>query len=467
MKFIVKVNRLLYRQMFLLGLVVFTYSSCDSFVEVDLPSSQLTGDAVFADAATATAALVDVYSKMRKTVLVTGSSTGISNLLGHYGDELTYFNSGTLPELDFNQNALLGTNPTVAATWNGTYNLIYAVNSVIKGVSSSATISAVNKEKLLGEAYFVRAYLHFYLVNLFGEVPYVVSADYQLNSIVFKRSVSDVYSLLTTDLQQAVSLLPEAYPTTERVRPNKSVAYALLARVKLYSGDWSQALLYSDWVISNTSLYSWVPNLNQVFLKGSTGTLWQLISPIVGANTLDAQTFIFSSGPPPNRALSETLIASFETGDLRRSSWVGTVTTATGSWYYPFKYKLNTTGTTSTEYSILFRLEEQYLIRAEANAQLENLEASKEDLNKIRSRAGLGNTSAETKEELITAVLKERRVEFFTELGHRWFDLKRNGLSNEVLSGVKPGWQSTDVLWPLPEAELLLNPNILPQNPGY
>jgi hypothetical protein len=462
-----KINRIIYKRNYLLWGLICLFGSCDSFVEVDLPASQLSGDAIFTDASTASAALVDVYSKMRKTVLVTGNSNGISNLLGHYGDELTYYSSGTLAELDFNRNGLLATNTTVKATWNDTYNLIYAVNAIIEGVSSSTSISAVNKEKLLGEAYFVRAYLHFYLVNLFGEIPYVLSTNYQFNTTISKKSITDVYASITTDLQQAVTLMPEAYPTAERVRPNRSVAYALMARAMLYSEHWSEAVLYSDKVIGITTLYTWVTNLNQVFLKNSTGTLWQLMPPVAGVNTLDAQTFIFSSGPPPNEALNSSLISSFEAGDLRRSSWVGTVTAGGLSWYYPFKYKLNNATATSAEYSILFRLEEQYLIRAEAYAQLGNLEKSKLDLNKVRNRAGLSNTAALTKEELLTAILKERRVELFTELGHRWFDLKRTGLSHAVLSLVKPGWQATDVLWPLPETELLLNPNILPQNPGY
>ncbi len=63
--------------------------------------------------------------------------------------------------------------------------------------------------------------------------------------------------------------------------------------------------------------------------------------------------------------------------------------------------------------------------------------------------------------------MQERRVEFFTEGGHRFFDLKRAQQLDNALSSLKPGWNSTDALLPLPESELLLNPNLLPQNPGY
>ena len=68
---------------------------------------------------------------------------------------------------------------------------------------------------------------------------------------------------------------------------------------------------------------------------------------------------------------------------------------------------------------------------------------------------------------MIDAIHQERRHEFFTELGHRWFDLKRSGTATSVLGVVKPGWDTKDLLLPLPESELLLNPNLMPQNLGY
>lgn len=448
-------------------LLGFTQNSCESFVEVDLPSTQLTGEAVFEDVATAEAALIHIYAKMRSDVLVTGTSSGLNALLGCYADELDYYSTGNLPAQEFYQNSLLPTNNTITTTWNATYNLIYAANAILEGVSASSGIGQPDKERLLGEAYFIRAYLHFYLINLYGEIPYVISTDYQINTIIYKMSVSDCYAILTADLQNAITLLPEAYVGTERVRPNRSTAYALLSRVKLYSEQWAEAIIYSDMVISNTGLYTWVDDLNAVFLNNSTGTIWQLMPQFGGNNTLEAQTFIFSSGPPPAFALRNDLVDAFETGDLRRDNWIGTVTDGIQNWYYPNKYKENGDTGSSVEYSILFRLEEQYLIRAEAKAQLGDLGGSKTDLNKIRNRAGLPNTTASTKAALLIALLEERRKEFFTELGHRWFDLKRTGNAAAVLSIKKPGWDSKDTLWPLPETELLLNENLLPQNPGY
>lgn len=444
----------------------FASQSCEEFVAVDLPSNQLTGPIVFEDEATADAALIHIYTKLRSEQLVTGTSNGLSCLLGNYADELDYYGIGGLPAFEFYQNNLLPSNSTVTLTWNATYNLIYATNSIIEGVSNSTGISLNSKERLLGEAYFIRAYLHFYLVNLYGEIPYVITTDYKVNSNIEKLAVMDVYAALTTDLQQAVTLLPESYFVPERIRPNRSVAYALLSRIKLYSENWSQAVLYADEVLNNTSLYTIETDLNSVFLKNCAGTLWQLLPQFSGSNTLEAQTFIFSSGPPPSFALTSSLLASFETGDLRRANWIGTVTDGANSWYYANKYKEQGNTGSSVEYSILFRIEELYLIRAEAKAQLGDLVGAQDDLNVIRNRAGLPNTTAVSQATLLNAILEERNREFFTELGHRWFDLKRTGFASSVLS-VKPGWDAKDLLWPLPASELLLNSNLLPQNPGY
>ena len=442
-------------------------NGCESFVEADLPSSQLTGETVFADAATADAALTSLYSKMRDNALTAGTPTGMSALLGSYADELEYYAGSNLPANEFYLNSLLPSNATVTSTWNGTYNLIYGANAIIGGVSASSGITETDKERLLGEAYFLRAYLHFYLVNLYGQVPYVVSTDYLSNSTIHKLPVAGVYDAITADLQQAVALLPEGYFGAERSRPNRSAAYSLLARAMLYTENWQGALQYSQAVTGNASLYAWVEDIDGVFLNTSTGTIWQLSAQFGGSNTLEAQTFIFTEGPPPAFSLRQDLVDSFEAGDLRRSHWIGTVSEGTESWYHANKYKENGTTGASAEYSILFRLEEQYLIKAEALARLNEIDSSKEALDKIRNRAGLGNTTANTQVELISAIQEERRKEFFTEQGHRWLDLKRTGTANAVLAVKKPGWDSKDALWPLPENELLLNGNLLPQNTGY
>lgn len=441
--------------------------ACENFVEIDVPDSQMTAKNVFEDKATAQAALANIYIKMQNSVLVTGNFNGISNLLGNYADELNYYGVDGQREEAFYKNVLLPSNSTISETWNNTYNLIYASNAIIEGVAESTGIPQKDKMGLIGEALFLRAYLHFYLVNLFGSIPYATTTDYRLNTTIEKKSTAEVYRLLIEDLENAKSALSDQYPTDERVRPNKGVAEALLARVNLYSENWDAAQAEANLIINNTTLYGWEEDLDKVFLKDSPGTLWQLMPQFAGNNTFEAQSFIFFTGPPPVSGLSNSLIESFESGDLRKEHWVGTVTDGLETWYFANKYKENNNTGTSREYSILFRLEEIYLIRAEARAHLDNISGAQTDLNKIRHRAGLSGTPADTQSELLAAILKEREVELFTELGHRWFDLKRFGVANEVLGAHKTAWNSTDILWPLPQSELLLNENLLPQNPGY
>jgi len=441
-------------------------SSCDRFVDVNLPNSQLTAADVFEDKATANAAMTDIYSKIRDAGLLSGSATGLSHLLGNYTDELDFYGTPQNSTVAFYNNSLVASDPAVKDLWTTTYNQIYSANAVLEGVSASASLAATDKQQLTGEALFVRALLHFYLANVYGNVPYITTTDYEQNRVAVRLPVASVYTQVKADLEQAIAFLPQDYLTSDRTRPNVYAAHALLARVNLYAGLWDEASNEASAVLNNTVLYANETNLDNVFLTDSTSTVWQLATGFVGGNTLEATTFNFTMGPPPLSALTTSFMASFEAGDQRKVHWTASVTDGTSTWYHPFKYKATVAGTTS-EYSIVFRLGELYLIRAEARAHSGDLIGAKDDLNVVRHLAGLGDTPALTQSELLDAVLQERRVELFTEFGHRFFDLKRFGVIQPVLSAVKPGWSVDDVLFPIPETELTLNPHLLPQNPGY
>lgn len=441
--------------------------SCDSFVDVDLPTSQLTGNTVFENKNTANAALVNVYAQIRDNGLITGKPTGISNLLGNYSDELTFYGTDSNAAKDFYNNTIIESNTTVAGWWNNTYKQIYAANAVIEGVSNNTKLIESDKNQLLGEALFIRALLHFYLTNIYGNIPYITTTSYQTNAVVSKKPVSEIYSEVINDLQKAISLLPSNYITSGRVRPNKSAAQALIARVYLYDSKWELAEQTASLVINTTNLYPWESNIDKVFLKESTSTIWQLMPSTAGKNTDEGNLFVFTSGPPPLVALKNELFTAFISDDLRKTHWIKAVTNGTSTWYHANKYKQKSPTGTSVEYSIVMRLEEQYFIRAEARVHLNELEEAKGDLNKIRNRAGLQNTTAATTENLLQAILNERKLELFTELGHRFFDLKRTANLDNVLSGTKPGWNTTDRLFPIPDSELKVNPNLLPQNDGY
>lgn len=234
----------------------------------------------------------------------------------------------------------------------------------------------------------------------------------------------------------------------------------------MYAGLWDEASNEVSAVLNNTGVYVYEEDLDKIFLKECTSTVWQLAPGFNSGNTLEAMTFNFISGPPPLSALTTDFMNAFTANDQRKVHWTQTVTDGTTTWYHPFKYKDSGTGT-STEYSIIIRLGELYLIRAEARAHSGDLIGAKEDLNVIRHTAGLADTAALTQAEILDAILQERRLELFTEFGHRFFDLKRFNSIQPVLSAVKPGWDAHDDLFPIPETELNLNPHLLPQNPGY
>lgn len=450
----------------LIALLLFgTVSSCTEFVDVPMPDSQLTAQGAFEESATAHATMTSIYAKMRDTGLLTGSSQGLSCLLGTYTDEMLYFGSLQGAPSAFYNNTLLASNTSAATLWNSSYNQIYAANAVLEGVSRSAGLSQADKDQLTGEALFVRAFLHFYLAQLYDGVPYIKTTDYIANAAAQRLSVAQVMAAAKADIEQAIGLLGEDYATPSRVRPNRYAAYAVLAKICLHNGEWDEAGDAASAVLNATQLYQ-EETIQDTFLSGSKATVWQFSPSSGDGNTQEGETFIFASGPPPGVSLRNELVSAFSDADLRKAHWIKAVTNGTDTWYHAYKYKQNASGS-STEHSIVLRLAELYLIRAESRARAGELIGAKEDLDRIRTTAGLPNTAAVGSEALLEAILKERQLELFTELGHRYFDLRRFGRINDVLSPIKPDWQATDAVFPIPETELDLNRNLAPQNQGY
>lgn len=450
---------------FLVIAALLSFGGCEKDLDPGIPDSQLTDVSVFADVATVNAAMAHIYATLWDKSPVIGNSNGLGALLGLYADELDYYRSGAETDAAFFNHTVIPPNSGVANLWNDSYAIIYASNAVIEGLEKSELQPEI-KAPFLGEALFVRAYMHFYLTHLFGNIPYVKTTDYTVNASVGRMTQEQIYAALEMDLIEAASLLPEVDDSGEKIRATKGAATALLARQYLYAGEWNKALLQSANVIENGN-YAWQPDLDMVFNKESSATILQLKPVFEGTPTKEAETFVFETGPPYIYALSDQFIMGFEEGDMRREIWTNEVTEGSQSWFHPYKYKQNTPSGSSTEYSILFRLAEQYLIHAEASIQLGNLEAAKNSIDKIRERAGLDATTATTPEELLDEVIMQRKYELFTEQGHRWFDLKRTDKAREVLQPIKEEWRDTDLLLPLPERELLLNPALKPQNPGY
>ncbi len=449
----------------LLGLLIVPFG-CEDYLEAEDPVGQLSTEAVYENENTATAAITSLYAILRDEVILTGNPTGIGGIMGLYSDELDYYGQPGESLENFYRHQTIASNPTISDTWNGAYNLIFMCNAAIEGLEGSQSLTNEVKEKLKGEALFIRGMIHFYLVNIFGDIPYIKTTDYLINSEAERMPSEIVYENIIEDLENSKNLLAPSYPTGKRIRANKWVGAALLAKVYLYNRQWEKAEHESNLLLNNSE-FVLEEDIQNEFLKESTSAILQLKPKNNGDNTLEGSTFIFSSGPPPLMALNISLIEDMEDSDLRKQNWIKSLTEGSDTWFFPFKYKQNLNTGTSVEYSIVLRISEQYLIRAEARLMQGNNLGAENDLNIIRQRAGLENTNAQNSQELFDAIIMERRFEFFSEYGNRWFDLRRLGIAEEILSPIKIGWKSTDILFPIPESELLLNPKLEPQNPGY
>lgn len=460
-------------------------SGCKKNIEVDPPYTSFYGENVFTTDGTAISAVTSMYANMGSANLGFTGIPSLSLFAGLSADELALSSSLASELLLYHfRNELLPTSNSAPIFWPYFFQTIYLANTGIEGISHSTTLSLTVKQQLLGELYFMRAFCYFYLVNLYGDVPLVLTINYKLTSLLPRSPTSEVWHQIVSDLLNAKELLNVAYvegdvvttkSTTERVRPNKWAATALLARAYLFTNDYVNAEAMASEVIEYTTLYGLSTNLGNVFLKtNNKEAIWQVQGVTTGWNTNDARVFILPATGPNSITypvyVSKKLQFSFESGDLRKVIWLDSVKIGSDTFYYAHKYKSAILNAPVTEYLTVLRLAEQYLIRAESRAQQDNFIGAQNDLNKIRNRAGLPNTTAETKEDLKTAILKERRSELFTEWGHRWLDLKRTGVVDAVIGAeatLKGGsWQSKDQFYPISTDELIANPN-LTQTPGY
>ena len=441
--------------------------SCRKLLQVPTPQDEISAGEVFSSDSNALSALSGMYIQIMNNPqsLLNG---GMSLYGGLSSDEL----NNTMPNAfidEFRLDSLTAANLLCSNLYTGAYNTIYTANSMLAALQGANGVSPNMGSELQGEAEFVRALVYFYLVNLYGGVPLVTTTDFTVSSVQPQASVDDVYKQIVTDLQDAEGRLSvryisdSAYPGA-RTRPNQAAATALLARVWLYEGQWGRAELAADTVIANPR-YQLVTDLNQVFLATSPEAIWQLQPVYNNLATAEGNLFIPRSGAKPGYTLTPELLASWEPGDLRRAAWTDSVVSP-AVYVYPYKYKEASNNPPNSEYEIVLRLAEMYLIRAEARAEQGNTAGAAADLNIVRQRAGLPPTTATDPAVLLAAILHERQIEFFAEWGHRWLDLKRTGAVTSVLSAEKSHWDVTDALYPIPANELTENPKLV-QNPGY
>ena len=473
----------------LCALSLVAVTGCKKYLDAPLPVNEIATASAFTTDNSSAAALNGVYSTIYNDDFFDGTGS-VGYLTGSYGDELR--NLSALPSnAALYEDEVSSSVGGVTALWTEMYNQLYSINLAIEDLPGASITAVPHKDQWLGEAYFLRGLTYFYLTNLYGPVPLVVSSNYATNNTLARSAQPVVYAQIIADLRQAQSLLSDDYydatgaTTTDRGRPNRMAASAMLAKAYLYMGDWKDAEAQADSVIGDAADYQLVSPLN-TFLIGSQEIVWG-IEPDFNYDfpyiEMDVLAYHVAAGVYPSNAavgvcLSDSLVDAFEPGDLRYTDWVGADTVAaSGStpaavYYYAYKFKAFGSYSAPQEFIPMCRLAEQYLIRAEARAQDGNTAGAITDLNVIRARASLAPTTAVSQTDVLSAIARERRVELFCEMGNRFFDLRRTGTLNALMENVavqKGGvWNSNGYQqwWPIPLTDVENDLN-LTQTPGF
>lgn len=470
------IKRLIYYCLFIL-----LSTGCKKFVTI-APTTAVDADVIFSGDEPANIALIGLYAKM---VQEFGLMNGYPSLYGgQYADEL----QPLLPQpsdLPFFHNELTADERVVRGIWSTAYNQVNHANQTIEKIAQSEGMTEKGRRQLTAEAKFIRGIYYFYLINLFGEVPLILTSRYQETQQAKRMPITQVYQQIEQDLQEAVAGLPEAwpvYPITGAVpiRATKFAAMTLLARVHLYRGNWQQAIQQCDAVI-DAKKFKLATEPNEVFRMSSPEIIFALQPTSKEYNTAEGHFFVYQPAimpAGPAYVLTDSLVKAFEPTDKRFIAWAKPAMVENKRVYAPDKYEVYD-GEQLIEVNLALRLAEVYLMRAEAYAQVDNTPLALADLNTIRQRAALpALNTVEDKPALLRAVQQERRIELFGEWGHRWLDLRRwpsqlypsnpgRSRADDIL-GNFPGkiWAPWKTRWPIPASEIVKLP-ALAQNEGY
>ena len=249
---------------FLLVVLVLTGTSCKKFITVDPPQNQIESVKIFSNDQTAISAISGLYGMIgiTNTNFING---GVTLYTAAAGDEIYATSPNT--DLDpFTTNTIPASHTNLFnKLWRAAYNnnCIYSANSIIAALEKSTGLTETVKNRLLGESKVIRALAYFYLTNLFGDVPLVLTPDFEINSLMPRTAVDLIQSQIINDLRSAFNLLEPSYPTVNRARINKWTAASLSSRVYLYKRDWGNAEQYASQII-DCGLYSMNNSLTNV-----------------------------------------------------------------------------------------------------------------------------------------------------------------------------------------------------------
>jgi len=463
------------------------FSSCSTdFINI-LPIDTVTQDRYYQTDKDFADALTGVYVPIRN----------MYNNFWIYGDQRAddswvqpaKSNSATYSD-QFTMNSNEG---QLQTTWTNYYQAIFRGNYLLTKIEPFNETTIPNKNRYVMETRFLRALCYFDLIRIFGPVPAVTSVLSISESYKTPRApINDIYNIIIEDLKAAENL-PASYSGADIGRPTRGAAKALLGRVYLTKGDFASA---ESKLLEVTNMgYALVENYNSIFDPATKRTK-EYIFDIEYASGVSAGSNLTNICMPNHAGMqslygvpgtgnewnnpTQALISLFVADDKRKDISIGTP----GGFYDAAGNFVNLPSTTNQNYTkkYLFKIPAAndspvnwHIVRY-ADVLLMLAEAMNENgktaqaipyLNAVRKRAGVEEyPTTMSKSETFAAIEKERRLELCFE-GARWFDLVRWGKAYETMKDTGMAPYMTLFPVPLSQVQLINDPAIFSQNPGY
>ncbi len=442
---------------FFLFALAFSIMSCNKILDVK-PTDSVSAEDAITNKAGVEHALLGSYNALQATGLYYLNAIVVGDVAA---DNLTH--TGTMMEYGHIENKPIpAENSIVEGMWSGAYNGLNCVNNILVKLPGVSGLTPAEADNYEGEALFIRALLHYHLATYFGGVPIQIQPTLDLSHIdIARNTLAEVYTQVITDLTTAKAKLST---TKIKGRANSFAASALLAKVYLSKfqilGDQpsaSLAIAEASRVI-NEGGYLLAADYADLFNPANdmSESVFEVVFDEQNYTRLAQYFFSRDLSGRYEFAPESELMLSYEAADTMR--YDATIAYTDKSQPYGFKY-VDVSG--GTDHVYVFRLAEMYLIRAEAMIYSgAGDDIILEDINRIRLRAGLPNTTATSTDELKIALENECRHEFAFE-GHRWSDLVRTKRAVDVL-----GIDEKYTLFPIPLSEMQTN-KLMKQNPGY
>lgn len=485
-------------KIFLSLIAILLLAGCkESFLEIPSKTS-LSTPIYFQSQSDFEQAINGAYAPLR--ALYSGSS-GAWAMGELRSDNTTYkYNSndrGTIqPEYiaDFIED---NTNGVLPNKYNNDYAVIARANQILYLIDDVDFDESV-KGNIKGQALFLRAFAYFDLVQYFGSVPLHLKPATTLDETALPlSSIDEVYGQIVSDATQAASLLPDK-AAQEKGRVTSGSAKTLLGNVYIIQQNWSEA----ETTLKGVTGYSLLPDYADVFdpaMKNNDESIFEIqfkqgtegfasnffytflvqpisaeeISAVTGIEEV-ARTIEGYNIPTPD------IISAYESDDLRKDASIGYISANGVDYPYIKKYAHahELTNNTDDDWPV-YRYSEVLLFLAEALNEQNQTTDALIYLNQVRTRAGLGNSTAVSQSEVRDAIQKERRVELAFE-NKRWLDLVRTNMADQVMKAygervkanpqayyfpegvtVAPAaYSNISLSFPIPASEVALNSNL-------